>query len=70
MNRPLGRHGCKCEDNIKVNLKDRNRVFIDSSILNRNHLLAVVGMLLQKARNLLASRLTGCDLFQGFAPPS
>jgi len=35
MNRPLGRHGCKCEDNIKANLKDRNRVFMDSSILQQ-----------------------------------
>jgi len=35
MNRPLGRHGYKCEDNIKANLKDRNRVFMDSSILQQ-----------------------------------
>jgi hypothetical protein len=26
MNRPLGKHRCKWEDNIEVNLKDRNRV--------------------------------------------
>jgi len=31
----LGRHGCKCEDNIKASLKDRKRVFTDSSILQQ-----------------------------------
>ena len=100
MNRPLGRHGCKCENNInplnaklnlichllallgahhiiqvsgvrvKANLKDRNKVFMDSSILQQEPFAGCCRYAFVKGVEFTGQPTAWLDLSQDFAPPS